>query len=82
MITCTIKIVEVPGKGYFIDMVPDQSSATTKELRVAGFINHILTPVFEYLIRRGGSGEMIESKDAEIMRLVIEAKIKAFETDD
>ncbi len=79
MITCLIKIKEVPGKGYYVDVVPDQSGATPKEMRVAGCINFALDEVARYLMSKGERGEMIESKDAAAVQDIVKKKIKEFE---
>ena len=78
MITCPIKIVEVPGKGVLVDMIPDQSNATPKEMEIAGIIDYIMQPVFKAIVSATGRGEMIESKDAEAVRLIIQEKVKGF----
>jgi hypothetical protein len=78
MITCVLKIVELPGKGVMVDMNPDQSNATPREMEIAGFIDHIMQPVFQAIVSTTGRGEMIESKDAEAVRLIIEEKVKRF----
>lgn len=78
MMTCAIKIVEVPGKGVLVDMIPDQSNATPREMEIAGLIDHMMQPVFKAIVSATGRGEMIESKDAEAVRLIIERKVKDF----
>jgi hypothetical protein len=78
MITCVIKIVENPGKGFMVDMIPDQSNATAAEMQIAGIIDYIMQPVFDAIVSSTGRGEMIESKDAEAVRQMIEEKTKRF----
>ncbi len=80
MIKCQIEIKEVPRKGFRIQMIPDQANATSTEMRVAGCIEQALQPVFDYLMRKGDSGEMLESKDAEILRRMSAAKIREFDS--
>lgn len=78
MITCAIKILEVPDKGVLVDMVPDHSNATPREMEIAGIIDHVMKPVFQAIASATGRGEIIESKDAESVRLIIEQKMKHF----
>ncbi len=47
MITCVIKILEVAEKGVVVDMIPDQSNATPREMEIAGIIDHVMQPVFQ-----------------------------------
>jgi hypothetical protein len=82
MITCIIEIKEVPGKGLRIDMIPNQSDATPKEMHYAGCIDYVMQPIFEYVMRRGERGEMIESKDAESIREVCERRIREFDQEN
>lgn len=77
MITCVIKIVEGP-KGVMVDMNPDQSHATSREKEIAGNIDHLMKPVFDAIVASTGRGEMIESKDVEAVRHIIEEKTKRF----
>lgn len=78
MITCVIKIVEAPGKGVMVDMNPDQSLATPREMEIAGVIDYLMQPVFDAIVASTGRGEMIESKDVEAVRAIIEEKTKRF----
>jgi hypothetical protein len=78
MITCTITVLENPGKGVAVDMVPDHSNATPREMEIAGVIDHVMQPVFLAIASATGRGEMIESRDAEAVRLIIEQKMKHF----
>jgi len=80
MIKCVIEIKEVPGKGYRIQMIPDQSNATSTEMRVAGCIDQALRPVFGYLMRKADRGEMLESKDVEILKQITAAKTREFDS--
>lgn len=68
----------MPGKGVLVDMIPDQSNATPKEMEIAGIIDYIMQPVFKAIVSATGRGEMIESKDAEAVRLIIQEKVKGF----
>lgn len=77
MITCVIKIVEGP-KGVMVDMDPDQSQATPKEMEIAGVIDHLMKPVFDAIVASTGRGEMIEGRDVEAVRAIIEEKTKRF----
>jgi hypothetical protein len=61
-----------------VDMTPDQSKATPKEMKIAGIIDHLIQPVFQAIAASTGRGEMIESKDVEAVRLIIEEKAKRF----
>lgn len=78
MITYTIKILEVSGKGVMVDAVPEQSSASEAEMRYAGVIDYVMSPVFKAIASSSGDGEMIESKDAEAVKKLIEEKMKQF----
>lgn len=80
MIKCTIEIVEVPGKGFRIDMQPDESQATMKEIFVASCIDQALQPVFQYLMKKGERSEMIEAADAEAVQKLVEEKIRKFDS--
>jgi hypothetical protein len=79
MITCVIKIKEVPGKGYYVDVIPDQSKGTPKEMRVAGCLNFALDEVARYLMSKGDRGEMIEGKDLAVVQEITRRKIAEFE---
>ena len=81
MITCTLTIKEVPGKGYYVDMVPDQSTATPKELRAAKCLDVAIQAVAEYLMSKGERGEMVEGKDLSVVQKITAQKIKDFESD-
>jgi len=61
-----------------VDMNPDQSNATPREMEIAGFIDHIMQPVFLAMASATGRGEMIESKDVEAVREIVEEKAKRF----
>ena len=79
MITCEIKIKEVPGKGYYVDILPEQSKATKKEMRVAACMNAALDEIAKYLMKKGERGEMIESFDLDAVRELTKKKIKEFD---
>ena len=78
MITCTITIVEVPGKGYRIDLTPEQSTATPREMVVAGIIECTLEPVMQWLSRQGARAEEI-SGDCNIVEKMIQQQIREFD---
>jgi hypothetical protein len=78
MIKCVMTIKEV-GKGFSVDIEPDQSKATPTEMRIAGFLNFAIEEAAQYLMSKGEKGEMIESKDAEAVREIIRKKTKEFE---
>jgi hypothetical protein len=80
MIKCTITIKEVPDKGYYVDVAPDQSAATPTEMRVAGCMNQALDEVAKYLMSKGERGEMIESRDAAAVREIVRRKTQEFES--
>ncbi|HXI83584.1 MAG TPA: hypothetical protein VNL17_05780 [Verrucomicrobiae bacterium] len=80
MITCKIEIVKVPGAGYRIQMIPDETQATRKEIHVASCINHALNPVFDYLMARGKMGKAIEAKDVELMKKLSAQMISDFDS--
>ena len=80
MITCLITIKEGP-KGYYIDMLPNQDGATPKELNAASCFDVAFKLVGEYLARKGARGEAIESRDLELIRGIVEKKIKDFDSD-
>lgn len=80
MITCVIKIKEVPGKGYYVDVLPDQSEATPTEKRVAACLNGALDEVAKYLMSKGEKGEMIDSHDVEASREIVKRKTQEFES--
>jgi len=61
-----------------VDMNPDQSDATPREMEIVGFIDHIMQPVFQAMVAATGRGEMIESKDVEAVRQIVEEKTKRF----
>jgi hypothetical protein len=72
----TIKEV---GKGFSVDIVPDQTKATPTEMRIAGFLNLAIDEAAQYLMRKGEKGEMIESKDADAVREIIRKKTEEYE---
>jgi riboflavin synthase alpha subunit len=80
MIKCVITIKEVPGKGYYVDVVPDQTKATPTEMRVAGCMNFAMDAVAKYLMSMGEKGQMIEGRDATIVEEIAKSKIKEFES--
>ena len=82
MITCVIEIQEVPGKGLRVDMRPDQSAGTEKEMHYAGVLDYAMRPVFEYIMWRGERAEMIESKEAESIRELCERRVREFDEDN
>ena len=77
MNTCVIKIVGGPN-GIMVDMKSDQTVATPKEMEIAGIIDHLMQPVFLAIASATGRGEMIESRDEEAVRHIIEEKTKHF----
>jgi predicted transcriptional regulator len=80
MITCLITIKEVPGKGYYIDMLPDQSKSTLKERQVASLFDAANEIVGQYILKKSGNGQAIESKDLNAIRGLVEEMIKRFES--
>jgi hypothetical protein len=80
MIKCVITIKEVPGKGFYVDIVPDQTKATPTEMRVAGCMNFAMEEVAQYLMKKGEKGEMIEGRDAAVVEEIAKRKIKEFES--
>jgi hypothetical protein len=80
MIICTITIEEVPGKGYYIDVNPDQSRATAKEMHAAGLFDASLALVQEYILKKTKHGGAIESKDLDAVRGLTEEMIRKFKS--
>ena len=81
MVKCLITIREIAGNGYYVDVVPDQSKATPKEMRLAGCMNAALDEVANYLMRNGGRGEQIESYDAEAVREIVKRNTSEFDSE-
>ena len=82
MITCVIEIKEVPGKGLRVDMRPDQTGATEKELHYAGILDYAMQPIFDYIMQRGERSQMIESKEAESIRELCERSVREFDQEN
>ena len=82
MITCVIEIKEVPGKGLRVDMKPDQTDATEKEMHYAGVLDYAMQPVFDYIMQRGERSQMIESKDAESIRELCGRRVQEFDEEN
>ena len=80
MIKCVITIKDVPGKGAYVDVVPDQSKATPTEMRVAGCMNFALEEVVKHLTSKGEKGEMIEGRDASVVEEIAKNKIRELES--
>jgi hypothetical protein len=80
MITCKIKIEEHPGKGFLIEMIPEQANGTLKELAIAGCIDVALRPIFHHLMSIGSSAEMMEWKESEAAEKLAEEMNKRFRT--
>ena len=83
MITCLLKIKEVPNKGVWMEVVqvPDQSTATPIEMHVASLINSALAGVAKQIIGPNGKVESLMGEGAFAQELG-QARIKQFESLD
>ncbi len=59
-----------------VDMVPEQSSATPKEMEIAGLIDFLMQPVCRVIASHTERGKVIARKEAEEVRAYLEQKMK------
>lgn len=77
MVRCVIEIKEVPGKGYSVDIVANQATATEKELFVASCFEHAIRTASEFVMQKARAAEMIHGTDIEE---IVRRRLKQFES--
>jgi hypothetical protein len=77
MIRHVMVIKEVPGRGFSIDMEPNQEAATETEMLVAGCFDLAIKTTAEYLMRRAAAAEMVEGTE---IKEIVEQKLRQFES--
>jgi hypothetical protein len=68
----------VPGKGCCIDIKPDQTAATAKELAVATRIEIALQSVIQYFASKAGKCQVLEGTGGNCFEAIAERMKREF----